>query len=77
MVPISTKRAPLATGAGVADENPSNPWHPLALKGAEAAVRSLAVQLQIVEVRRPEELDNAFAAMTKERAGAVLVLSDP
>src|SRR6266566_6507418 len=28
--------------------NPSNPWHPLALKGAEAAAPSLAVQLQIM-----------------------------
>ncbi len=57
--------------------NPSNPWHPLALKGVEVAARSLAVQLQSLEVRGPEELDNAFAAITRERAGAVLVLSDP
>jgi len=57
--------------------NPSNPWHPLALKGVEAAARSLAVQLQILEVRGPEEFDRAFAAMTRERAGAVLVLADP
>ena len=57
--------------------NPTNPWHPLALKGAEAAARSLAVQLQAPEVRRPEDLDNAFAVMTRDRAGAVLVLSDP
>ncbi len=57
--------------------NPSNPWHSLAIKGAEAAARSLAVQLQIVAVRGPEELDNAFATMTRERAGAALVLSDP
>jgi putative ABC transport system substrate-binding protein len=28
-------------------------------------------------VRDPEEVDNAFAAMTRERAGAVLVLADP
>ena len=57
--------------------NPSNPWHPLALKGVEAGARSLAVQLQIVAVRGPEEFDNAFATMTRERAGAVLVLADP
>ena len=57
--------------------NPSNPWHPLALKGVEAAARSLAVQLQILEVRGPEEFDSAFAAMTRKRAGAVLVLADP
>jgi len=57
--------------------NPDNPWHPLALKGAEAAARSLAVQLQILEARRAEEFDSAFEAMTRKRAGAVLVLADP
>ena len=57
--------------------NPSNPWHPLALKGVEAAARSLSVQLQIVEVRGSQAFDSAFAAMTSKRAGAVLVLADP
>ena len=57
--------------------NTHNPWHPLAIKGAEAAARSLAVEVQPVELRRPEEMENAFAAMIRERAGAVLVLSDP
>ena len=57
--------------------NPDNPWHRLALNGAEAAARSLAIQLQMTEARRPEELDHAFAAMGKQRAGAVLVLADP
>ena len=55
----------------------SSPWHPLAVKGAEAAARSLALQLQVVQVRRPEDLDNAFATMARDRAGAVLALSDP
>ena len=57
--------------------NPSNPWHPLALKGVEPGARSLGVQLQTLKVRDPEEFENAFAAMTRERAGAVLVLADP
>jgi putative ABC transport system substrate-binding protein len=57
--------------------NPVNPWHRLALKEAEGAARSLAVQLHNVGVRAPEELEAAFAAMTKERTDAVLVLSDP
>ncbi len=57
--------------------NPSNPWHPLALKGVEVAARSLAVQSQVLEVRGPEALDDAFAAMTRERTGAVLILADP
>jgi putative tryptophan/tyrosine transport system substrate-binding protein len=57
--------------------NPNNPWHRLALKSAAAAARSLTVRLQAVEVRRPEELAHAFATMTSERAGALMVLSDP
>jgi ABC-type uncharacterized transport system substrate-binding protein len=57
--------------------NPTNPWHLRALKGAEAAARALAVQLQSVEVRGPEQLDDAFAVMIKERAEAVLVFADP
>jgi putative ABC transport system substrate-binding protein len=57
--------------------NPLNPWHPLALKGAERATRSLRLHLQSVEVRAGENLEGAFTAMTKERADAVLVLSDP
>jgi ABC-type uncharacterized transport system substrate-binding protein len=28
-------------------------------------------------VRGPDEIDSAFAAMTRERAGAVIVLADP
>jgi putative ABC transport system substrate-binding protein len=35
--------------------NPSNPWHPLAVKGVEAAARSLAVRLQTVAVRGSED----------------------
>ena len=59
-------------------------WHPGAfgerteqemLKGAEVAARALAVRLQIVEPRAPEQLDKAFSDMTKERAGALTVAS--
>jgi putative ABC transport system substrate-binding protein len=34
------------------------------------------VRLQTVEVRGPSDIDRAFAAMTRERAGAVVVLVD-
>ena len=57
--------------------NPSNPWDQLAVKGSEAAAPSLAVQLQAAPARTPEELGNAFTAMTRARARAVLVLADP
>jgi putative ABC transport system substrate-binding protein len=50
--------------------------HP-SLKDAEDASRALGLQLQPLLVRGPAELDGAFAAATKERAGALLVLSGP
>ena len=56
--------------------NPANVAHPLVLKEIEVAARSLGVQLQILEARGPEVFDSAFAAMTRERAGALFVLSD-
>ena len=56
--------------------NPTNPSHPLLLGEAKAAARLLRVQLQLLEARGPDEFEGAFAAMTKERAGALLVLRD-
>jgi ABC-type uncharacterized transport system substrate-binding protein len=43
----------------------------------EVAGRSLGLQLRFLEVRRPGEIDTAFAAMVRERPGALLVLADP
>ena len=40
------------------------------------AARSLGVQLQLLEARAPNEFDGAFAAMAKERVGALLVVAD-
>jgi len=57
--------------------NPDNPWHPLALKSAQASARALAIQVHGVEARDVGELHHAFGAMTNERADAVVVLSDP
>ena len=47
------------------------------LKRTEAAARALGVQLQLVGVRGPDELDRAFSTMTKERAEALLVFPSP
>jgi putative ABC transport system substrate-binding protein len=44
------------------------------LRATMEAARVLGVQLQILELRDPNELDSAFAAMTRERAGALDVL---
>ena len=56
--------------------NPANPAHALAIRDVKAAARSLGVQLQLLEARGPSEIESAFAAMTTERAGAVIVLVD-
>jgi putative ABC transport system substrate-binding protein len=56
--------------------NPSNRAGLSLLEEAKVAAQSLRVQLQIVEARRPDELQSAFAAMARERAGALLVFSD-
>src|ERR1700730_5628615 len=56
--------------------NPANAYHQLAIREANVAARSLGVQLQLLEARGPNEFDGAFAAMAKERVGALLVLSD-
>ena len=56
--------------------NPANPGQPLALKNVKAAARSLGMQLQLLEARGPDEFDGAFAAMAKERVGALLVVSE-
>ena len=56
--------------------NPDNPGSAPQLVQAEIAARALAVRLQALEARNPQEINNAFEAMTKERAGALLILAD-
>ncbi len=57
--------------------NPDNPWHPITIKGLQEGSRSLDVHVQPLRVRGPQEFDNAFQAMIRERAAAVLILADP
>jgi putative ABC transport system substrate-binding protein len=56
--------------------NPANPIISPLLRETEAAARALGLQLQVVEVRGPTEFDSAFSAMTRDRAGALVVLPD-
>jgi putative ABC transport system substrate-binding protein len=56
--------------------NPANPVQPLFTRELKAAAGALGVQLQLLEARGPDEFDGAFAAMTKERVGALLVVAD-
>jgi putative ABC transport system substrate-binding protein len=56
--------------------NPANPIHAHGVDSVKAVARSLGLQLQLLEARGPEGFDGAFAAMTRERAGALLVIAD-
>jgi putative tryptophan/tyrosine transport system substrate-binding protein len=56
--------------------NPANPSSASQVREAELAARTLRLRLQSLEARSPQEIDSAFAAMTSERAGALVVLLD-
>jgi putative ABC transport system substrate-binding protein len=56
--------------------NPATPGNALGLKEAEIAARRLGVELERVEARSPGDFDGAFAAMTRKRAGSLLILGD-
>ena len=56
--------------------NRDNPASELQLREAEAAARILGMRLQTLEARAPQDITRAFAAMTRERAGALVVLTD-
>jgi putative ABC transport system substrate-binding protein len=56
--------------------NVANPVAALQLRETQVAARTLGLKLQSLEVRAPKDLDRAFAAMRKERVGALVVLPD-
>jgi len=56
--------------------NPANPTRPLVIRDVNGAARALAVQLQFLEARGPNEFDSAFAAIAKERIEALVVMAD-
>jgi len=57
--------------------NPANPIHPDFLKRVQATEKTNSVTISPVEASTASQIEAAFAAMTRERAGAVIVLPDP
>jgi putative tryptophan/tyrosine transport system substrate-binding protein len=55
--------------------NPESRTELGSLRKAEAAARSLGLRVQPAEVRRPEDLEQAFASMAHKRAEAVTPIS--
>ena len=61
-------------------------WHPAAygdrtmndmLKEIKAAAQTLRVPLQLVDAEGPSDFERAFSAMTRQHAGALIVLPSP
>ena len=57
--------------------NPANPSTAAQMRETERAAQALQVQLHLVEVRGPHELDQAFSTIRSVPADALLVLLDP
>jgi putative ABC transport system substrate-binding protein len=53
--------------------NMGNPVVPLQWNVVEASARSLGIEAQLLDVRRPEDLGRAFDAAAKQRAQALIV----
>src|SRR5262249_38067748 len=67
-VPQSTRIAVLA--------NPAYPSYASAMHNLTGAARALGLHLPVAEVRRADELDTAFTAITRAGADAVIVIPE-
>jgi putative ABC transport system substrate-binding protein len=56
--------------------NPNNATYSSVLKNAQAAAKKAGLLLVPLEARSPQEIENAFAALAKERLPAVMVAAD-
>ena len=56
--------------------NPASPFSVVAEKEVQAVAQVLRMGVQSLAVRAPEEIEDAFAAIVRERPGALLVLAD-
>ncbi len=56
--------------------NPVAPYTRPFMSERDGVARDLGLKLRVLEVRNPDELEAAFATMARERAEAVMVLTD-
>jgi putative ABC transport system substrate-binding protein len=56
--------------------NPADPTSEARMNNLRMAAQALGLHLHVLAVRSADELDTAFAAMTREGADALIVLSD-
>jgi putative ABC transport system substrate-binding protein len=56
--------------------NSANQSHAGLVKQTQAAAQSLGIEIEVADAPAPDKLENAFAAITAARAGALIVLPD-
>jgi ABC-type uncharacterized transport system substrate-binding protein len=66
---------PGATRVGVL-WNPANPIHKPSLASIEAAAQALKVELHLMAVQDPKEIESTFAVLTQKRVEALTVFPD-
>ena len=57
--------------------NPASATQAISVDSVKTAAQSLRLSLQLLKARTPDELDDAFAAMARNRSEALLVVADP
>lgn len=57
--------------------NPGNLGQRQQFEETEGAAKTLEIKLQSIELERPGDLENAFAAITKERPSGLLIFRSP
>lgn len=75
MLELLKTMVPMVTRIGVLG-NPANPINAGNWRETQAAAKALGVRIDLGEARRPDEIEAAFVAMTKQQPGAVLVMVD-
>src|SRR5215471_6195714 len=76
LMELFTELVPGMKRVGVV-QNPDNPGTPVLLRETEDAVRKLNMQVQVVNAQTSDEFDRAFAQLSAESVGGVVVLPDP
>jgi putative ABC transport system substrate-binding protein len=57
--------------------NPKNPSHPIALREMQTTARRLGMTLQLQQMTSPDDFDQAFTAITRNRPDALFTVADP
>jgi putative ABC transport system substrate-binding protein len=76
LMELFTELVPGMKRVGVV-HNPNNPFGTIALRETEDAVRKLNMQVQVINAQTSDEFDRAFAQLSAESVGGVVMLADP